>query len=205
MQQCVSLVLSLISSSLDAWRTRQYDYYQRVLNGILWVLLSVFVYMWILSSEKASECLLLSRMLLRDRSIASAPRIFLMFQAICQTIMQHVSITKRNCNYVRHVLLWKCIIWNVSGSILFLFFFFLALFSLIIRNRQDSGRYILINRRKSCILWRQFWTAHTVQWFLKEDWADTQSWLLGLHSLSIIDWLIQHTVSEFVCTFTYIL
>lgn len=36
LQQCVSVVLSLISSSLDAWRTRQYDYYQRVLNGILW-------------------------------------------------------------------------------------------------------------------------------------------------------------------------
>ena len=36
LQQCVSLVLSLISNSLDAWRTRQYDYYQRVLNGILW-------------------------------------------------------------------------------------------------------------------------------------------------------------------------
>ncbi|KAJ6677832.1 hypothetical protein OIU85_008415 [Salix viminalis] len=35
-EQCVSLVLSLISSSLDAWRTRQYDYYQRVLNGILY-------------------------------------------------------------------------------------------------------------------------------------------------------------------------
>eukprot|EP00250_Pteridium_aquilinum_P015981 c22872_g1_i3 orf=1049-4555(+) len=34
-EQCVSLVLSLISNSLDAWRTRQYDYYQRVLNGIL--------------------------------------------------------------------------------------------------------------------------------------------------------------------------
>ncbi|XP_028798186.1 phosphatidylinositol 4-kinase beta 1 isoform X2 [Neltuma alba] len=34
-EQCVSLVLSLISRSLDAWRTRQYDYYQRVLNGIL--------------------------------------------------------------------------------------------------------------------------------------------------------------------------
>ncbi|KAL4579805.1 hypothetical protein LXL04_015971 [Taraxacum kok-saghyz] len=34
-EQCVSLVLSLISSSIDAWRTRQYDYYQRVLNGIL--------------------------------------------------------------------------------------------------------------------------------------------------------------------------
>ncbi|XP_043719889.1 phosphatidylinositol 4-kinase beta 2-like isoform X2 [Telopea speciosissima] len=34
-EECVSLVLSLISSSLDAWRTRQYDYYQRVLNGIL--------------------------------------------------------------------------------------------------------------------------------------------------------------------------
>ncbi|KAG6541010.1 hypothetical protein Mapa_017583 [Marchantia paleacea] len=34
-QQCVSLVLSLIDNSLDAWRTRQYDYYQRVLNGIL--------------------------------------------------------------------------------------------------------------------------------------------------------------------------
>ncbi|KAL8166301.1 hypothetical protein V2J09_007800 [Rumex salicifolius] len=28
-EQCVSWVLSLISSSLDAWRTRQYDYYQR--------------------------------------------------------------------------------------------------------------------------------------------------------------------------------
>lgn len=34
-EQCVSLVLSLISSSMDAWRTRQYDYYQKVLNGIL--------------------------------------------------------------------------------------------------------------------------------------------------------------------------
>eukprot|EP00898_Chlorokybus_atmophyticus_P001736 jgi/Chlat1/2563/Chrsp175S02412 len=34
-QQCVSLVLSLIGDSLDSWRTRQYDYYQRVLNGIL--------------------------------------------------------------------------------------------------------------------------------------------------------------------------
>lgn len=29
------MVLSLISDSLDAWRTRQYDYYQRVMNGIL--------------------------------------------------------------------------------------------------------------------------------------------------------------------------
>ncbi|CAM6090465.1 unnamed protein product [Calypogeia fissa] len=34
-QQCVALVLSLIDNSLDAWRSRQYDYYQRVLNGIL--------------------------------------------------------------------------------------------------------------------------------------------------------------------------
>eukprot|EP00850_Spirogloea_muscicola_P020499 SM000218S06595 [mRNA] locus=s218:69990:77115:- [translate_table: standard] len=34
-EQCISLMLSLISSSQDAWRTRQYDYYQRVLNGIL--------------------------------------------------------------------------------------------------------------------------------------------------------------------------
>ena len=33
--QCVEVVLSMISDSLDAWRTRQYDYYQRVLNGIL--------------------------------------------------------------------------------------------------------------------------------------------------------------------------
>ena len=33
--QCVEVMLSLISDSLDAWRTRQYDYYQRVLNGIL--------------------------------------------------------------------------------------------------------------------------------------------------------------------------
>ncbi|KAL4457452.1 hypothetical protein ABPG75_012317 [Micractinium tetrahymenae] len=33
--QVVEVVLGLISSSLDAWRTRQYDYYQRVLNGIL--------------------------------------------------------------------------------------------------------------------------------------------------------------------------
>jgi phosphatidylinositol 4-kinase len=31
----VEVVLGLISDSLDAWRTRQYDYYQRVLNGIL--------------------------------------------------------------------------------------------------------------------------------------------------------------------------
>ncbi|CAD7704002.1 unnamed protein product [Ostreobium quekettii] len=34
-EQCVQFVLGLISDSLDAWRTRQYDYYQRVLNGIL--------------------------------------------------------------------------------------------------------------------------------------------------------------------------
>ena len=34
--QCVEVVLGMISDSLDAWRTRQYDYYQRVLNGILW-------------------------------------------------------------------------------------------------------------------------------------------------------------------------
>jgi len=27
--QCVQSVLGLISDSLDAWRTRQYDYYQR--------------------------------------------------------------------------------------------------------------------------------------------------------------------------------
>lgn len=33
--QCVEMVLGLIADSLDAWRTRQYDYYQRVLNGIL--------------------------------------------------------------------------------------------------------------------------------------------------------------------------
>jgi phosphatidylinositol 4-kinase len=32
---CVQHVLRLISSSLDAWSTRQYDYYQRVLNGIM--------------------------------------------------------------------------------------------------------------------------------------------------------------------------
>jgi phosphatidylinositol 4-kinase len=34
-KQSVQLVLSLISDSLDAWYTRQYDYYQRLLNGIL--------------------------------------------------------------------------------------------------------------------------------------------------------------------------
>ena len=33
--QVVEVVLGLISDSLDSWRTRQYDYYQRVLNGIL--------------------------------------------------------------------------------------------------------------------------------------------------------------------------
>ncbi len=32
---CVQHVLAAISSSLDAWTTRQYDVYQRVLNGIL--------------------------------------------------------------------------------------------------------------------------------------------------------------------------
>ena len=31
----VTAALALVSDSLDAWRTRQYDYYQRVLNGIL--------------------------------------------------------------------------------------------------------------------------------------------------------------------------
>ncbi|KAI8112901.1 hypothetical protein M9434_004221 [Picochlorum sp. BPE23] len=31
----VKHVLNLIGDSLDAWRTRQYDYYQRVLNGIM--------------------------------------------------------------------------------------------------------------------------------------------------------------------------
>jgi len=31
----VKHVLGLIGDSLDAWRTRQYDYYQRVLNGIM--------------------------------------------------------------------------------------------------------------------------------------------------------------------------
>jgi hypothetical protein len=44
LQQCVSLVLTLISSSMDAWRTRQYDYYQRVLNGILWCSLQEWTY-----------------------------------------------------------------------------------------------------------------------------------------------------------------
>ena len=34
-EACVELVLGLISDSLDAWCTRQYDYYQRVVNGIL--------------------------------------------------------------------------------------------------------------------------------------------------------------------------
>ena len=33
--QCVDEVMGLIVESLDAWRSRQYDYYQRVLNGIL--------------------------------------------------------------------------------------------------------------------------------------------------------------------------
>mmetsp|Transcript_26156 Transcript_26156/g.83540 ORF Transcript_26156/g.83540 Transcript_26156/m.83540 type:complete len:377 (+) Transcript_26156:557-1687(+) len=34
-EQCVEIVMGLISESMDAWRTRQYDYYQRVLNGIM--------------------------------------------------------------------------------------------------------------------------------------------------------------------------
>ena len=34
-EQCVEHVLDLLSESLDAWRTRQYDYFQRVSNGIL--------------------------------------------------------------------------------------------------------------------------------------------------------------------------
>ncbi|GMH36264.1 hypothetical protein BSKO_04132 [Bryopsis sp. KO-2023] len=34
-EQSIQVVIGLISDSLDAWRTRQYDYYQRVLNGIL--------------------------------------------------------------------------------------------------------------------------------------------------------------------------
>ena len=34
-ENLVKHVLGLIGDSLDAWRTRQYDYYQRVLNGIM--------------------------------------------------------------------------------------------------------------------------------------------------------------------------
>ena len=34
-EQCVEAVLGMISDSIDAWSTRQYDFYQRVLNGIL--------------------------------------------------------------------------------------------------------------------------------------------------------------------------
>ncbi|KAK9837506.1 hypothetical protein WJX81_007387 [Elliptochloris bilobata] len=33
--QCVEVVLGLIAESLDNWRSRNYDYYQRVLNGVL--------------------------------------------------------------------------------------------------------------------------------------------------------------------------
>lgn len=33
--QVIEVVLGLISDSLDNWRTRQYDAYQRVLNSIL--------------------------------------------------------------------------------------------------------------------------------------------------------------------------
>ncbi len=32
--QIVDHVLGLIAESLDSWRTRQYDIYQRLLNGI---------------------------------------------------------------------------------------------------------------------------------------------------------------------------
>ena len=34
-EECIEIVLNMISDSMDAWRTRQYDYYQRVLNGIM--------------------------------------------------------------------------------------------------------------------------------------------------------------------------
>jgi len=34
-EECIEICLNLISDSMDAWRTRQYDYYQRVLNGII--------------------------------------------------------------------------------------------------------------------------------------------------------------------------
>jgi len=34
-EECIEIVLNLISDSMDAWRTRQYDYYQRILNGII--------------------------------------------------------------------------------------------------------------------------------------------------------------------------
>lgn len=34
-EKCVEVVLNLISESVDAWTTRQYDHYQRVMNGIL--------------------------------------------------------------------------------------------------------------------------------------------------------------------------
>jgi len=34
-EQCVEHVLTLVADALDAWSTRQYDFYQRLLNGIL--------------------------------------------------------------------------------------------------------------------------------------------------------------------------
>ena len=34
-EKSIQFVLQLISESMDSWRSRQYDYYQRVLNGIL--------------------------------------------------------------------------------------------------------------------------------------------------------------------------
>ena len=32
--QCVELALGLIGTSLDAFSSRQYDYYQKIVNGI---------------------------------------------------------------------------------------------------------------------------------------------------------------------------
>jgi len=34
-ERCVEVALGLIAESADAWTTRQYDHYQRVMNGIL--------------------------------------------------------------------------------------------------------------------------------------------------------------------------
>ncbi|KAM7276929.1 hypothetical protein ACFE04_018795 [Oxalis oulophora] len=54
-EQCVSLVLSLISSSLDAWRTRQYDYYQKSLASGR-DLLSLWLHYFVLREKIIDSC-----------------------------------------------------------------------------------------------------------------------------------------------------
>lgn len=97
------------------------------------------------------------------------------------TILQYVSITKSNCNYGRDVCLQNYIMWNLSSSI------FVS--SVSLPRSQEIFGLVEISLEESIVI---LWTAHTVQWFLKEDWSYTQQ--TGCRGFAFVDnWFISHS------------